>query len=122
MRRATVQRAAATNARRQWLTLRHDRGPLQRVVQLSHVPGPVVFEQGAPCAVGQCRNGPSERPPDVIEKRVAQQGDVASPLPNRRERDIEQLAPVVQVVAERAAFDGVRQIAFGGGNHPDVVL
>ena len=64
--------------------------------------------------------GPSERFADVLQQRFAEREDVGGALPQRRDRDVEHLQPVEQVLAEVAAFDGFAQVAVGRGDHANV--
>jgi hypothetical protein len=49
-----------------------------------------------------------------------QQQDVQATFPQRRDTDLEDVDPIVQVVSEAALRDGAPQVLIGRGNHPDV--
>ncbi len=85
-----------------------DGGALERVAQLADVAGPVVPEQRLPGVAREARRRPCERSADVLQQRLAERQDVVGALAQRRDRDVEHLQPIEQVLAEVAAFHGLR--------------
>ena len=61
-------------------------------------------------------------PGQLADEPADQERDVLPPLAQRREVDVEDVEPVVEVVAELAQRDRVAERAVGGGEHPDVHL
>ena len=64
--------------------------------------------------------GPADGLADLVEERVGQLEDVVEPLAQRRQRDLEDAEPVVEVLAELAAPHRGVQVAVGRGDHADV--
>ena len=58
--------------------------------------------------------------PISLEERVGQLEDVVEPLAQRRQRDLEDAEPVVEVLAELAALHRGVQVAVGRGDDADV--
>ena len=97
-----------------------DHGALDGVAQLADVAGPRVGEQLIACLARDARRRAADGFADLGEKRVGQLQDVVEPLAQRRQRDLEDAEPVVEVLAELAALHRRVQVAVGGGNHADV--
>src|SRR5262249_56044332 len=57
---------------------------------------------------------------DVLQERVAERQDVAPPFAQRRQRDLEHLEPVEEILAKIATRDGLTKVAVGCGDHPNV--
>jgi hypothetical protein len=100
--------------------LGHRRGVLHRVLQLAHVPRPVVaLEQGLDLGC-EAQGRATVLPGRAVEEVGRQQPDVLPALAQGRQLDLDHVEPVVEVVAEAPGLGLGQQVAVGGGDHPDV--
>src|SRR4029453_11555168 len=99
-----------------------DRGPLQDIVQLSNVSGPLILEKYVSCLAGQTSRRPTERRANLLKKRFAQRKDVRRTLAQRWNLDVEDAKSVEQILSKLATFHVLAEIAVGRGDHPDVRL
>ena len=97
-------------------------GALERVAKLAHVTWPVIPEQRLPGVSRKAGRRPPERPPDLVQQRLAEREDIGGARSERRDRDVEHFQAVVKVLAEVAAFDGFPQVTVGCRNHPNIRL
>ena len=95
---------------------------LERVAELADVARPVVPEQRLAGVPREARRRSRERLADVLQQRLAERENVGGALPERWDPDVEHLQPVVQVLAEVAAFHGLPQVAVGRRDHANVRL
>lgn len=58
----------------------------------------------------------AEVPVDLFEEVGDEVGDVLPPFPERREGDLDDLEPVVEVLTELPFFDQPLQVLVGGGD------
>ena len=94
---------------------------LQRVLELAHVPGPVVGEERAQRLGREAQRAAGAR----ARTREEEDGDgldVLSPLAQRRQLDGEHLQPIVEVLAEGAGRHALAQVPVGGGDDTGVGL
>ena len=94
--------------------------PLEDVLQLAHIAGPVVAHQHVD---GGCRDAADLPPvlPRVLgEEVVREQHDVRFAVAQRRDEDGEDVQAVVQVLAELALGHARLEVAVGGHHQPDV--
>ena len=106
--------------RRDETALAGNRGTLERVVEIAAGPGPVVLQQGGVRVLGEGGRGTTKGLADLLQERVAQDQDVALPVPEWWNANVEDLHPVVQVLAEIAAFNGFLEITIRRRDHPDI--
>ena len=102
--------------------LARDHRPLDDTLQLAHVTGPVVVLEGVQ---GVFRHGLDLLSCFLIEfgdKIIDKKRDVFLALPERRDRDGENIEPVEQVFPESALPDLFLQIPVGGRNDPHIDL
>ena len=59
---------------------------------------------------------------ELLHEVVGQQRDVLRPVLEVRQRDRDDVQPVVEVLAEGPLLDGLLEVPVGGGDHPDVDL
>src|ERR1043166_3117325 len=97
-----------------------DHRPLDDALQLTHVAGPVVLLE---LIQGLFLHG-FELSPDLLvelgDEETDQQRDVFLALPERRDRDGENIETVEQVLPELPLADLFLQVAVGGGDDPHV--
>ncbi len=114
---ADVQRHVA---RRQPVAAGQHDHLLDRVAQLADVARPGVGAEHVDRFGGE----PLHRFPvpdaELLQEEIAQGGDVAVPLGQRRHVDVDDIQPVEQILAELSLADHLVQIAIGGGNQADV--
>ena len=99
-----------------------DYGPLDNTFQLPHVAGPVVFLQDVQ---GLFRHGLYLLAGFLVElgdKMIDEQRDVFLALPERRDRDGENVEPVEEVFPEPAVSDLFLQVPVAGRDDPDIDL
>src|SRR6267142_679086 len=97
-----------------------NRRALEYVAQFTDVAWPAVRQQRLPCLLPEPQGRPAHRLAELLEKVVGKQGDVADPLPERRQRNVEHLQPVKQIFPKRPAMDRFAQIAIAGRDDPHV--
>ena len=95
---------------------------LDDVFQLTHVARPAVGFQGGERLGGQSLDALVEPPVVAPDKMVDEQGDVLDALPQRRHHDGHDVEPVIEVVTEDAASDGLLEVGVRGGDEPHVDL
>jgi hypothetical protein len=99
---------------------REDHGPLDEVLELSHVPRVVVAEQQLP---GRARQSGDRLPVRLGERphEVVDQGrDVFPPLPERRDDDRHDVNAVVQVIPEPPRLHEDREVSVRRRDEPHV--
>ena len=94
---------------------------LDDVLELAHVPRPVVGEQPRQ---GQPRDRPARQPAlgQLLEEVLHEQRDVLEPVAERGQLDREDVEPVVQVLAEPAGGDGLGEVDVRRGDDPAIGL
>src|SRR6516165_5805962 len=102
--------------------IRENRGALERVVEFAHIAWPGVREQRFPRVLGQTGRRTPERLADVPQERFAKRQDIARPLAERCDADVEHLEPIKEVLAEIASLDRLSKVAVRRGDHADVRL
>src|SRR5260370_1799235 len=103
-------------------SLAQNRRALQGVAQLADIARPVIPEQRRS---GISREGGRWTPEgfaDLLQERLAQQEDVGAALAQRRNADVEDVQPIVQIFAKIAALDRLPEIAIRRGDYPDIRL
>ena len=102
---------------------RQDHRALDDVLELAHVARPGVRRPATPARAGSM---PRTRLPMVCAyfwtKCSHEQRDVAGPVAQRRQRDREDVEPVVEILAELAVGDQLLEIAVGRRHHAHVDL
>ncbi len=97
---------------------RHHHRALHDVLQLAHVPRPVVTDQAIE-RVG--RDAALAELAGVLGQEVLdQQRNVAPPLAQRRQVQGDDVEPIVEVLAELPLAHQGLEVAVGGGQHADV--
>src|SRR5439155_732647 len=119
-RGGSLRQEQAEEARLDLRTGGEDGGALHQVLELAHVPGPgILLEQLA----GARREG-RRRLPQLLAEAGEEEGgqvrDVLLPLAQRGQMDLEDVQPVVEVLAERPRADAGAQITIRRRQHPDV--
>ena len=95
-------------------------GPLYGVVQLPHIAGPGMPDQGLPGVVGQGDAGELHLATVLPEQMAGQRQDVQRAFPQGLPVHRENRQTVVQILPEAALTDRFRQVPVGGRNHPDI--
>ena len=107
--------------RRGQLTVRFpDQQPFDHVPELADVPGPVVRQQRLHQVRRQLRHGHSVQTPVMFEEVLHQQRNVLLPLAQGRNRDVNDVEPVIQVLPERPGSNLLQEVTVGRGHEPDV--
>ena len=112
-------------SRRQVVTVDHAAvadqcGPLDAVLELPHVAGPVVADQHVDHSRGEAPHVLAVRRPVLLHEVVGQQGDVGLPVPQRRQVDAEHVEAVVEVLTKRPGGDGGVEVLVSHGDDSDV--
>src|SRR5258705_11321936 len=81
-------------------TFAEDRGPLEHVAQLAHVPRPVVSEERGLRLFGQARGGKGQRTADVLQEGAGEMREVVLPLAQRRDPEPAHTQALVEALAE----------------------
>ena len=97
-------------------SIAHDQGPLEHVSQLTDIAGPFVTAQCLHRLWRQFRRGASE----LAEKASRERQNVVAPLAERRNVNVEDVQPVVEVRTEFPLRNRIVQISIGGGDDADV--
>jgi hypothetical protein len=90
------------------------------VLQLADVARPRLLAQPAHRLRGQRQLRPVVLAPEAADEVLGQQWHVFGPGPQRRQRDLDHVEPVVQVFAEAALGDTPRQVAVSRRHHAHV--
>ena len=99
-----------------------DRRPLDGVRELADVPGPAVAEEEARRLGREAAHARAGPPGRVVEEGLREREDVLRPLAERRDRDLDDAQPVVEVAPEVARLDLPREVAVRRGDDPHVDL
>ena len=99
-----------------------DGRPLEHVPKLADVSGPGVSEERLLRVAGDPGRGTAQLGADLLEECSREGQDVLRALAQRRDPDLEDGEPVVEIFAERAACHGRSQVAVGSGDDADVGL
>jgi hypothetical protein len=97
-----------------------DHRPFDDVAEFAGVTGPDIARHGFGGGPVESGDGGAHGPIELAQEVVSQGHDVLGPFPERRDRDGENVHPVVEILAEGARADHVLQVAVGGGDDPDV--
>ena len=118
--------SSVSSSARCWLVIdpaaRHDDRPLDGVLQLAHVAGPVVGDQRLHRLLGDPGRRRGRRVAELRQEVLHQQRDVVLALSQRRHMDGDHVQAVVQVLAETPGVDLFLQVPVGRGDHPAVDL
>src|SRR3989442_3083645 len=100
--------------------LGQQRHPLHHVGQLADVAGPAVRAQGVEPLRRQALARQVVLAARALEEVLGERRDVLAALAQRRNAHGEHGEPVIEVAAEPARADGLREVLVGGGDHPYV--
>jgi hypothetical protein len=101
-------------------SLTDDRGALDRVAQLADVARPRVLEQTLASLAGDAGRWAAEGAPDLGQEHFGEGQDVLRAIPQGRQPDLEDLEPVVEILAKAAVEDGGPQVTIRGGHDTHV--
>ena len=101
---------------------REDEGPLEDVLQLADVAGPLVRHKPLLGGGVDPVNTAADPRRELVEEILRQEGNILRSFTERRELNREHAEPVVEVFAERFLVDSLFQVAVRGGDDPDVDL
>ena len=99
--------------------VREDYGPLHGVAKLTQVAGPMISRQGVPCSVGQALDSLPHTSGEEREEMLGQ-AQAVGPLPKRRESQLDDVEPELQILAELAGGDGGIQVPIRRRDQADV--
>src|SRR4030095_14598742 len=101
---------------------RSNDGPFNHILQLPHVPRPVIRLQG-------CQGFASHETKRLVElsARTFQEvgrewGNIRLALTQRRESNWKDIQSIIQILAESSLSHFLNQISIGGGNQADIGL
>ena len=95
---------------------------LDRRAQLAHVALPDVLDAGAQRGAGQRLGRAAEALRRVLQEVLDQQRNVLAPLGERRDDELDDAQPVVEILAELPGAHRRLEILVGGGEHAHVDL
>ena len=98
----------------------HHHRALDDVLQLAHVPRPVVRDQQVHGRAVEAGELAAHLLAVLVEEEGGQQRHVAVPVAQRRQVDGEHVEAVEQVRTEAAFLDQVRQVAVGGRDYAEI--
>src|SRR5581483_10436836 len=99
-----------------------DDGALDRVLELAHVPRPRVLLEEPERGLGDLRYAAGATLAELPEKVADEIPDVLVALAERRDPDLDDAEPVVQIRAEPCGDHLRAEVAVRGGDDPDVDL
>src|SRR6266566_2090583 len=102
------------------VALRQCDGSLQCVLELPHVAGPVIRHDDLFRFRRQRLDRLAALARDVAEKLLHEDGNVVTPVPQRREMDVDDVEPVIEISAESTAPDVLFQVTVGRRHHAHV--
>src|SRR5712692_5731991 len=97
----------------------HHHAPLQRILQLAHISGPIVFFDRRHRLALQPRGPPQPRSMQ-LQKGFRQQRNIFFVSPQRRQVNGHHAEPVEQILAELPRANFRSQIAVRRADHPDI--
>ena len=95
-------------------------GPLDDVLKLSNIAGPVIRLQEIQGALADAMDPLAHAPGIPVNEVLNEKRNVRSSFAQRRHLERKHVQPVVQVGSEGLLGDGLLQVAVGGGNHSDI--
>src|SRR5438093_7325329 len=99
-----------------------DREPFHYIVQLSDIPRPVVPFQDGQGVRGRASDATASFAVRSLQKCVQKRRDVLPPLPQRGNVQWTDVEAVVEVFAELAFLDEIRQLLIRRADDPDIHL
>ena len=104
------------------LAVAHEHRPLDDVLQLADVAGPVVADERVDRRRRDALDLLAVIGRELLDEVVGEQQDVGLPLAQRRDEDGEDVEAVEQILPQRAVRDRRLHVLVGGGDQPDVDL
>jgi len=101
------------------VTAGHD-GALDGILQLTHIPRPVVVQKHLQGSLGNVGHLFAQLVRDPFHKVRGQQRDVLTPVPQRGDADLDHVQTIVKIVAEPALLHQLGQVLVGGRDHAHV--
>src|SRR4029077_4358697 len=92
-------------------TFRHNDCPLNHILQLTHVAGPIVALQFLHVQLGQARTSNYKAAGGLFDKVFGNLPDIFETLSQRRDLDWEDAETIIQVEAEPACFGLCQEVA-----------
>src|SRR5581483_2508507 len=92
---------------------------LDGVLELADVARPVIVDEGAQ-GLGRDVDGAPVLRVELLEEEVDERRNLVTPLAQRRNADLDDVEPVIEVLAELVGTHGSLEIAIGGGNEPHI--
>src|SRR5271157_4523729 len=103
-----------------YVGLGQDRGALDRVLQLADIARPGIAHQQAHRALRKAHPGATQGFLILAQEVIGEQRDVILALAERRQRDIDHVYPVEQLLAEASGLDLLFEVAVGRAQNADV--
>lgn len=97
-----------------------DDGAFDRVSEFAHVTGPCMADELIARVFGNPAHGSTHRTTDVLQEGLREQQNILAAFAQRRQRDLEDAQSIVEILAQRPAFDRDPGIPVRRSNDPDV--
>src|SRR5262245_27288588 len=91
--------------------VRKDGRAFEHVPQLADIARPVVVDERLPCVPRDSGGRSSKRSADLVEECLAERQDIVAASPQRRQRELEDVQSIVQILAKRTSLDRFVEIA-----------
>src|SRR5690349_10733104 len=96
---------------------RQDYSAHETILELPHISGPVVRKQSLHCFVGQHWHSSSKRCARFVNHVLRENGNVRPSIAQRRQVDLDNAQPVVEILAETSLGYHHLEILMGCGDH-----
>ena len=93
---------------------------LHRVLQLTHIPGPVIALQNLDCLRKNALHRHALGLADLLQKMIGQRRYILPTVPQRRNVNRHDVQPVIEVFPELAVFNSVFQFRVRRRDHPNI--
>jgi hypothetical protein len=97
-----------------------DEGMFHGVLELPHIAGPGMLDKSFQDIRGYGLNGFLEFSVEPVSKVINQRRDVFTPLPQRRQPDLNHLQPLVEAFSQVAKADFLHEICVRCSDRPNV--
>ena len=93
---------------------------LDEILELSHVAGPTVRLEPLKRGLGVMGRVPMDAPGFGLGQPQEEKSDIFDPFPKGRHRDVDDVEPVIEILAKLIMADAFQEVAVGGGKDPRV--
>ena len=99
---------------------RDDHRPFQHIAQFPHVAGPGMLHQAGKRLRMKLRNAIPAFLVQLPDHGVGDMRNIFQAMPQRRQFDVKNIQPVIQILAQHPLFDRFERRTIGGRQHPHV--